>query len=131
MTTPLFAIENVTFDSFKGTLQRPKPVIEQFTRLGSNKTYIQRIKTEAPISNIECTVILNTYEECEAHVASLSEWVGLKAGASLSSASGGILVNTLYTNLYVLDYTYSIKVYSQEQVLLTYQIQIKIDEEEE
>lgn len=122
-----FTLGSVNFDSLKGTIQNPKPVFEQFTRLGADVTYVQRLKTEAAISQVTATVVLTSFQACEDHRKSLDDSLGLPISGTLITYSTGGAVNYTYSNLYLLDYTYEIKSYAGGSYVLTYQMSIKSD----
>jgi hypothetical protein len=112
---------DISFTGMSGTLQRPKPVFEKYTRLGDKQVYMQRLRSESQDSQIEAWVIFDTYEACRAHERALSANVGIP------------LVFTFHEELpifgvFVTDYTYTIKAGAKSKFLLRYNLTIVCDE---
>lgn len=124
-----FAIEDIEFEGIQGTIQRAKPIFDQFTRLGSNETYVQRLKTESPLSQIRVWNIQASYTECEAKLSALNVYLGKRVGASVSGNVSGSDVSVKFFALYLLDYTYTIKAGANNKHLLTVDMIIKVDED--
>jgi hypothetical protein len=114
-------IGDIVFTGMSGSLQRPKPTFEKYTRLGDNQVYVQRLRTESVESQIEAWVILDTYEAARSHERALAENVGLP------------LVFTFHEELpiygvFIMDYTHTIKSGANSKFLLRYNLTMVCDE---
>jgi len=112
---------DISFDGMRGTLQRPKPVFEKYTRLGADQVYMQRLRTESQDSSIEAWKICNSFEEARSHERALRHNVGIP------------LVFTFHEELpifgvFLTDYSHSIKAGANSKFLLTYTLSIVCDE---
>lgn len=117
----MITLGDIQFTGFSGTLQRPKPVFEKYTRLGDNQIYVQRLRTESQESQIEAWVILDTYEAARSHERAVAQNVGLP------------LVFTFHEELpifgvFIVDYTYSIKAGAASKYLVRYNLSMVCDE---
>lgn len=120
----MITIGDIQFDGVVGTLQRPKPVFEKYTRLGAKKVYIQRLRTESQESTLEAWKMFATYEEAVSHERALAENVGLPLTYTIDE-------NPPTFGVFVVDYTYSIKagVSGGQKWLIRYTLTVVCDEE--
>jgi len=112
---------DISFDGMSGTLQRPKPVFEKYTRLGADQVYFQRLKTESAESQIEAWKICSTWEEARSHERALRDNVGIP------------LTFTFHEELpifgvFIHDYSHTIKAGANSKFLLRYTLTLVCDE---
>lgn len=119
-----FNIGEVSFDGYRGTIQRPKPVFDRYTRLGSDRVYVQRLRTEAAESSIEAWALFDSLAECMEHERSLADIVGLPQIAILDA---GVTLN----GCRCMDYDHTIKAGANSKFLITYNLKIVTDESTE
>jgi hypothetical protein len=109
----------ITFSGYQGTLQKIKPIFDTFTSLGSDKLYVQRVKSESQESKIK---VWNVY--LDAAVADTDE-------DSLKSALGIRSVMQFDSdpqiNCIILDYTSSRKKGAGNRWLVEYELTIRQD----
>ena len=112
---------DIYFDGMKGTLQRPKPVFDKYTRLGADQVYVQRLRTESIESNLETWSIFSSYEAAKSHERSLKNNLGIPLTFTQFS-------ETPIYGVFILDYTCSIKAGANNKFLATYTLTVVCDE---
>ena len=117
----MITLGDIQFTGFAGTLQRPKPVFEKYTRLGDDQVYVQRLRTESQESQIEAWALFDTYEAARAHERAVARNVGIP------------LVFTFHEELpifgvFIMDYSYSIKAGAKSKFLVRYNLTMVCDE---
>jgi hypothetical protein len=117
----MITLGDIQFTGMTGTLQRPKPVFERYTRLGDDQVYVQRLRTESQESQIEAWVVLDTYEAARAHERSVASNVGLALTFTFHEEQ------TLF-GVFLMDYTCTIKAGAASKFLVRYNLTLVCDE---
>ena len=117
----MITLGDIQFTGITGTLQRPKPVFEKYTRLGDDKIYIQRLRTESQESSLEAWVIFDTLEACRSHERALMRNVGIPLTFTFHE-------ETPIFGVFLIDYSHTIKAGANSKFLLTYNLSISVDE---
>lgn len=112
---------DITFQGMTGTIQRPKPVFEKYTRLGDYQVHIQRLRTESQESQVQCWSIFSTLAEAQAHERSLSEVVGQPLVFTDTTSLNGV---------FIIDYSHTIRAGAGGQFLVEYTLNVVCDEVE-
>lgn len=112
---------DISFDGMNGTLQRPKPVFEKYTRLGSDQIYFQRLKTESIESNIEAWKVFDTKVEALAHERSIKENLGIPLTFTFHE-------DEPIFGVFIHDYSHTIKVGANDKILVRYSLTLVCDE---
>jgi hypothetical protein len=111
----------ITFDGWRGTIQRPKPVFEKYTRLGDYQLHFQRLRTESQESQIQAWVIKPSLAEAQLHERSIADVVGQPLVFTDVNVINGVFIH---------DYTHSIRAGANGMFLVEYNLTIVCDEVE-
>ena len=113
-------LSDISFTFWRGTIQRPKPIFDSYTRLGADQIYMQRLKTEAKESTIEAGNYFLTEAECDAHERSLVNLLGLPQTLVISE-------NQTLFGVFLKDYTYN-KICGKGKWYASYTLTLIVDE---
>lgn len=113
-------LADISFKFWRGTIQRPKPVFDSYTRLGADQVYMQRLKTESKESAIEAGNFFATEAECDAQERALANLLGLPQTLVISDSQ------TLY-GVFLKDYTFTKKSGSGKWLIM-YNLVLVVDE---
>jgi len=117
----MITLDDIQFFGWRGTLQRPKPVFDSYTRLGANQVYMQQLRVESLESNIEASVILNSLEEARAHERALRVILGLPKSFTYHDAAPIL-------GVYLKDYQHKIRAGANGKYLIEYSLVLICDE---
>lgn len=104
--------EDIEFAGMRGAIQYSKPVFEQFTALGSNKIYVQRLRTEPKESQVSMWDIMDSYSECYSKIQKLQLYLGLPVTVNVHDYE-------ILANMILMDYTHNIRGGAGGKFLLT------------
>lgn len=113
-------LSDISFKFWRGTIQRPKPVFDSYTRLGADQVYMQRLKTESKESAIEAGNFFATEAECDAQERALANLLGLPQTLVISDSQ------TLF-GVFLKDYTFTKKA-GAGKWLIMYNLILVVDE---
>jgi hypothetical protein len=111
----------ITFDGMRGTIQRPKPVFEKYTRLGDYQLHVQRLRTESQESQIQAWVVKHSLADAQLHERSVMEVVGQPLVFTDVNVIKGV---------FILDYTHTIRMGAAGLFLVEYTLNVMCDEVE-
>lgn len=119
-----YKIDTIIFEGMNGTMQKAKPTVETYTRLGDNKVWVQRINTSSPISTLSCWQGYEDLVTLDTTIQNLKAIVGKRVAVEQE----GVIISSCY----VTDFTYKInKVGSCQPYLLMVDITAIADERTE
>jgi hypothetical protein len=118
-----YKIGDVIFEGMNGTMQKAKPMVESYTRLGDNKVWIQKINTSSNQSTLSCWNMFADLVTLDTTLQNLKKIVGKRVAIEQE----GVIISSCY----VLDFTYAIhKVAGCDPYILRVEITAIADERE-
>lgn len=120
--TLTFGTEIIAFQGMNGTIQLPKPVFETFTSLGASTRYIQRLRTESQESRVRLWAMYVDRDVAWATEVQLKNAVGIRGSMDVDGEP--------FSNVILLDYTYTIKAGANSKWLLEVDATFVADEGE-
>lgn len=116
-----YKIGDIVFEGMNGTMQKAKPSIETYTRLGDNKVWVQKINTSSNVSSLSCWKMFADLVTLDTHIQNLKNIVGKRVAIEQE----GVVISSCY----VIDFTYTInKVGGCEPYILRVEISAISDE---
>jgi hypothetical protein len=95
-----YKIGDIVFEGMNGTMQKAKPSIETYTRLGDNKVWIQKINTSSNQSTLSCWQMFADLVTLDTTIQNLKKIVGKQSAIEQE----GVIISSCY----VIDFTYTI-----------------------